>query len=73
VDQDIEPDHKRPLPEKMALDFFRKLKRIAKDDNYNRITSDEINVITQKMEELNYNQTTINAFRTMFLPESNPM
>jgi len=70
---EIELIKDRPLPEKIAMDFFKKLKTIAKNDTYNRLTSDEIEVISKKMSELNYNQTTINVFREMFLPESNPL
>jgi hypothetical protein len=66
-------NYARPLPENIVLDFFKKLKKIAKNDAYNRLSADEIEVISKKMEELNYKQSTIIVFRDMFLPETNPM
>ena len=66
-------DRPKLLPEKIVFAFFKKLKKIAKNDNYNKLTHEEIENITKEMQKRNYSNATINAFRTMFLPESNPL
>ena len=69
----IHNNYDRTPSEKLMLSFFKALKKSQKNSWFNKLSSDEIEVITEKMIELNYKQTTINDFREMFLPESNPM